>query len=87
MVVPALSLGNDGDTVALSFGGIEIDRVTYAIAAGWTVPNGAALSLDPLVVLPDQNDFSGSWCPATTPMTGGDLGSPGQPNPSCGPVE
>ncbi|MEM9457142.1 MAG: hypothetical protein AAGF11_23390 [Myxococcota bacterium] len=47
---------------------------------------GAARSLDPAQSDPRANDDEGRWCDAVDEYGDGDLGTPGEPNPSCGGV-
>jgi hypothetical protein len=82
--VVALALTNTSDTVALLCDGVEIDRVSYDGTFPMRV--GASLSLDPERMTPLENDDPASWCPGTADY-GGDLGTPGLPNPSCWPSD
>jgi hypothetical protein len=68
--VMSMSLGNEGDSVALLCGGLEIDRVEYG--GGLSPRAGASLSLDAI----------GDWCHGSVPY-GENLGTPGAPNPPC----
>jgi hypothetical protein len=68
------------DGIELLLDGMSIDRVRYSAA-----PPGAALSLDPNVHDAAANDIEANWCPAPEPFGDGDRGSPGLPNPACGP--
>lgn len=73
-------LTNSGTLVRLASPAGDVDAVDYT---GWDVPTGASLSLDPRYEDPLANDFEGAWCAATSPMPGGDLGTPGAPNDPC----
>ncbi|NIS36798.1 MAG: hypothetical protein GWN73_40345, partial [Actinobacteria bacterium] len=44
---------------------------------------GASLSLDPSALSHTANDDGVNWCWATDDYNGGDLGTPGAPNPAC----
>lgn len=67
---------DDGDP------GTVLDRVEYD--AGWEVPSGASLALDPSITSSSYNDVRDYWCAGTTAFGAGDLGTPGAANPSCG---
>lgn len=77
-------LNNDKDSVILSKGAVEIDRVDYDEGAGWPVAVGASIQLDgdkdPTAV---DNALPASWCVSTATATSGDLGTPAAANTSC----
>ncbi len=75
-------LDNAADTLIIENNGVEIDSVTYSTATHDIVP-GASLSLDPSAWDAAANDDPANWCPATTALSGGDFGTPGQTNPPC----
>lgn len=77
-----LPMANGGDTLRLSNDAGVIDEVVFD---SWTVPDGAALSLDPAERDAVSNDDPASWCPSPDLIPGAvsDRGSPGEPNPSC----
>ena len=76
-----LALANVPDEVVLTRpDGVEIDRLEYADA--W-VASGAAIGLDPGHLDGTQNDDFGNWCFQTTPLSGGDKGTPGAVNDPC----
>jgi len=83
-IVAPLTLTNTSDTVALLCDGIEIDRVSYD--GGFVLKAGATLSLDPATSTSIDNDDPANWCSGVDDY-GGDLGSPGLPNPSCTPSD
>jgi hypothetical protein len=83
-VIAALTLTNTNDTVAIVCDGIEIDRVTYDGA--FPLKAGASLSLDAAATTAADNDDPSNWCPGVDDY-GGDLGTPGAPNPSCSPSD
>jgi cysteine-rich repeat protein len=57
-----------------------IDTVAYAPKATYT---GKSRSLASTLLDAMSNDADASWCPAKTPYGAGDLGTPGQANPTC----
>lgn len=80
--LPGLELAADGDSVTLSYGGAELDAVTWD-AAGWPDTPGAAMSLSDDQGTPALNDLGWRWCDAEAPYGAGDLGTPGAANPLC----
>jgi hypothetical protein len=80
--VESISLTNSADRLALSCGGIEIDRVDYDGAQGFPIVAGASASLDPKHLDARANDSASAWCAAKSSY-GSDLGTPGRANPSC----
>ncbi|MEY4581771.1 MAG: hypothetical protein RL701_6474, partial [Pseudomonadota bacterium] len=60
--VAPISLGNSADSVALRCAGVEIDRVSYDKAAGYTWASGASLSLDAERLDARSNDSASAWC-------------------------
>lgn len=83
-IIAALSLTNTSDTVAIVCDGVEIDRVTYD--GTFPLKAGASLSLEPSAMTAIDNDDSVNWCQGVDDY-GGDLGTPGAPNPSCSPPD
>lgn len=75
-----MSLGNTGDSVAISCDGVEIDRVVYG--PGFPLASGKSMALDPGAMDALDNDGPGVWCLAAQPY-GVDFGTPGKPNPDC----
>lgn len=73
-------LTNSGTLVRITSPVGDVDAVDYT---GWDVPTGASLSLHPGFEDPLANDFEDAWCPASSPLAGGDLGTPGAPNDTC----
>lgn len=57
------------------------DGITWASSF-----TGAARSLDPAATDPVANDDETTFCAATEPYGDGDLGTPGDENPSCGTI-
>ncbi len=74
-----ISLGNDGDEIALRCAGTLVDEVVYT--SGWPYGTGSAAQLDPAAGA--ANDELGQWCQATTAYGDGDLGTPGAANNPC----
>lgn len=83
-IVLPLTLTNTADTVALICGGVEIDRVRYD--KSFPLRAGASLSLDPALQTAVDNDDPAAWCQGADDY-GGDLGTPGAPNPGCSPAD
>lgn len=83
-----LALANGGDEIIITNAeGREVARVEYDDAGDWPAVRGAALQLDGALdpAVADAADGA-SWCEAKNPIVpGGDLGSPGAPNPPCTP--
>jgi cysteine-rich repeat protein len=74
------ALFNGSDQVILEGPGGIVDLVSYDNGATFPDPNGAAMMTSATAA---GNDDGGAWCVATTPLPGGDLGTPGAPNPPC----
>jgi hypothetical protein len=74
-------LANDGDAIGLRVGENIISLLEYDLR--WPVRPGASLSLDPLFVRRDTGTVQTYWCPSTSLMSGGDLGTPGAENDWC----
>jgi cysteine-rich repeat protein len=83
LVFSGLQLANASDFVTLSFAGSPLDVVAWDDGVTFPDPNGASMSLDPSASSPIANDLGAAWCQGVGPISGGDLGSPGQPNPPC----
>ena len=82
-------LAQKGDEIILSLAGVEIDRVAYG-GMGWKPTlAGVSLNFDPVKFDPATNDLGGSWCYSPkspeSSIPGGDTGTPGTQNLSCGP--
>lgn|GEM_PF-472999 len=69
------------DAIIVECGGQTIDAVAYG--SGWPSQTGVAAQLDPGSLTTTANDDAANWCQAPTAWSGGDLGSPGQANPTC----
>ncbi len=86
-------LVNAGDSLTLTCGAVQVDRVEYSTALGFPVAAGRSLSLDPGAFHHQLNDIGANWC------TGSDVyyedsagdperhnhGTPGTENPPCFP--
>jgi hypothetical protein len=69
--------------VRLSLGATVITELDYGAITPPTTADGAVqLSLDALAVGGDQQSWY--WCGSTAAMSGGGLGTPNQPNGTCG---
>ena len=82
------ALGNADDSIVLSFGGEEIDRVDYDMTLYSGGLAGHALGFDePSLGIPDpaSNDDANNWCLAGNPIAGPftDFGTPGGANDGC----
>ncbi len=62
--------------------GSEIFSVTYG-GSGFTVPNGASLSLNPMHLNAADARSGSWWCVATSAYNTGDYGTPGKANGNC----
>ena len=80
------NLTNAGDTLILTCGGIEVDRVTYVDGEG-TRPSAraASISLDARAFDSDLNDEGGAWCVSDEQYLRDPAhrGTPGVVNPPC----
>ncbi len=79
------ALANAGDEVILTdAAGTLIDRVHYEDGEGLdAIPDGASLGLDEERASGVENDDPQSWCPQSSPLPGGDYGTPGRINDTC----
>lgn len=75
-----LTLGNSGGKISLRCADTEVDSAVYPDAGD----DGVSLGLDGNKA-PDSlaNDSAENFCPATVEFTGGNFGSPGEPNEAC----
>ena len=78
----AWPLGNDEDEIIVVHDGVELDRIEFD-ASDWPHAGGAAMQLDPLSYDTGLNDDFASWCDSAVAFGDGDLGTPGNVNPSC----
>ncbi len=77
-----LTLGNGHDALILTCAGLIVDQVVFD-AVAFPATSGAAMQLSPEAMTAAGNDAGASWCNAKFLYGDGDLGSPGEPNPSC----
>ncbi len=71
-------LGNTFDEVIIAHpNGTIIDEVWYDNGATFPDPEGASMSLDNQNT---DNNIGGNWSVSSSPMSGGDFGSPGESN-------
>ena len=81
-----LILNNDGDTIILACGELEIDRVIYA-SSWFELGRSAQLASDKLTA--QQNDEAANWC-LGRPFFGAEAfglrGTPGAENHDCAPL-
>ena len=80
--ITSFSFTNTKDTLVVSCGGTEIDRVAYDHAQGFPIATGASAQLDPGLLDAQANDDPGAWCLATDSY-GPERGTPGAPNRPC----
>jgi hypothetical protein len=75
-----LALSNSGDEIAIVNPAGTTDAVVYT--SGW-VDTGKSTALDPDRYDATDNDSAGSWCAATSTLSGGDEATPGADNDGC----
>lgn len=76
-------LHNVQDTVILRYGDVLVDRVEYDKTAGWKVPRGRSLMLDPRASSPTHNDLPGMWCSGRVDGEASAVASPAALNHAC----
>ncbi len=81
VVFDGFSLSNSGGSLFVGYGDATLDQVTYT---GGMVSAGASTSLDSAVLSATENDDATNWCDGVDTFGGGDMGTPGAANPSCG---
>lgn len=74
-----LSLVNSNGSLFIGSEGNVIDEIAWSSSG-----DGIATSLDPSFSDPADNDEEGNFCEAVDAYGDGDLGTPGEANPSCG---
>jgi len=79
----ALGLGQDGDTITLTCGGVVIDALVFD--ASFPFALGVAMQLDPGAIDASTNDDAAAWCAASATYGAGDRGTPGAVNDPCPP--
>ena len=77
----AFNLSEDDDYVALNLRYKEVDNVTWD--GTWPAADGASIQLDPSHLSGASNDDAENWCLSTDTYGSGDLGTPGEANPTC----
>ncbi len=77
-----LAISSKKATLTLTSAGKVVDAVTYD-SATWAFGNGISAALDPAALDATKNDDVANWCGGQKPYGKGDLGSPGDANPSC----
>jgi hypothetical protein len=79
------SLRNSEDQIYLhDRRGALLDAVEYDDGILWPDTPGRSISLLPELTSAAQNDAPSAWCHSTSPFgSGGDTGTPGQPNDEC----
>ena len=76
-------LGDRADTIVLSYGGTEFDRVAYSGGADFPQPYGASIALDPDFFDSADNDDGYRWCKSLEVYGSSNMGSPGTANEDC----
>lgn len=71
-------------SISLLAGQTVVDTVQYGTGAFPDTPEGASIQLDAAAIDATLNDDGANWCVSTATMAGGDLGTPGAANASCG---
>jgi hypothetical protein len=79
-VYTGFALFNGSDQVVLEGPGGLVDVVAYDNGVSFPDPNGASMQTATTAA---GNDFGSAWCTSTSPMPGGDLGTPGELNVPC----
>jgi hypothetical protein len=71
------------DSLALNYGVLPVDMVSWD--AGWSVPAGQSLRLDPVHFKrqPGANDARSAWCVSTELYDGANAGTPGTLGAGC----
>lgn len=79
------SLKNSSDEILLyGTNGYLVDAVVYDDGVRWPDTSGMSISLTHPVLDTVSNDTPGLWCHSSTALgSGGDTGTPGQPNDVC----
>jgi len=78
----AMNLTNSADAIILTLDGNELDRVVYD--AAFPLAAGVSMQLDPSATSEVANDDASAWCPSSTLLPDGDMGTPGSANAACG---
>lgn len=78
----SFSLKNGADSIALSNSMELLDVVSFNDDE-YPDLKGHSLTLDPSTVSETDNDTGSNWCPGSSTMPSGDLGTPGAANDAC----
>jgi hypothetical protein len=78
-----LALANGADELVLENAGGVLDAVAYDDGVTFPDQDGASMSLEPALTDAVANDAGAAWCAGALLYGAGDLGTPGEPNPSC----
>jgi hypothetical protein len=88
----SFALGNTTDDIILSYGGVELDSVSWDDGATFPDPVGASMGLAPAALFDTGNggaatlnDDGANWCESTSIFGAGDAGTPGALNDGCAP--
>jgi predicted extracellular nuclease len=77
-------LSNSADEVLLTSDDSTLfDRVAYDGGPSFPDPTGASMGLEPTLTDIVSNDDGANWCTTSSPLSGGDNGTPGAENDSC----
>jgi len=79
----AMSLANDSDAVILEVDGEIVDEVAYD--ASFPKIEGRSMELQTAEETAVANDAPTAWCASSTPLLGGDFGTPGVAATACAP--
>lgn len=77
-----LRLANDADRLRVLADGQAIDVLVWD--GRFLRVEGRSLNLASTALDAASNDAPGAWCPSSAPLSGGDFGTPGAVNASCG---
>ena len=79
-VYTGFALFNGSDQVILEGPAGLVDAVAYDNGVSFPDPNGASMQTAATAA---GNDVGSAWCTSTSPMSGGDMGTPGELNVPC----
>jgi hypothetical protein len=75
-------VGGDDEIELQDADGRALDRISWDDS--WSITEGVAMQLSADATSTTDNDVVTNWCAATSALSGGDLGTPGAANGSCG---
>lgn len=78
-----ISQSSATESLVLTCGGQEIDRVDFENNATWPHDSGISASLDPGSYSYTDNDLAANWCEGVAEYSINNFGSPGSANPTC----